>query len=97
MPTIVHFEVVFRADAENPTAVLRDVLRQTVTFPGFIDVKVLVDDADARKVVSVITWDRAESYDTYVAWRQTPAGATQLSSVLAAPPTIRRFSTSIAL
>lgn len=77
--------------------ILREVLAQTSAFEGNESLEVLVDDADASKLVVVEKWVSVEARNAYVAWRATPEGANRLGSLMAAAPTFRTFEETIPL
>jgi len=100
MSMTVLLEVQLRSDVspEDTEAAIRETLAQTRAFTGNESLEVLVDDADATRVVVVERWTTAADHDAYVAWRGTPEGAASaLGAVIAAPPVTRTFDRSIAL
>ena len=74
--------------------VLAETLEATRAFAGNEGLEVLYDVADPTHVVVVETWASLEHDDAYRAWRATPEGASQLGSLLAAPPRLTRWSAS---
>ena len=74
--------------------VIRDTLTATRAFPGCFHVAVLVDSDDPAHVVLFETWESIEHDRAYRAWRATPEGASQLGSILAAPPKLTLFTTA---
>ena len=74
-------------------AVLGQTLEATQAFDGCLGVDVLVDTQDQTRVVVVERWESLESDAAYRAWRATPEGASQLGTLLAAPPKLTRFTT----
>lgn len=93
MPVYAILDLQLKPDALD-TAM--DVLRQTLTatrgFDGCTGLDVLVDSKDPAHVVVYETWESAEHDRAYRAWRATPAGASGLGSVLAAPPSLATFT-----
>ena len=82
--------------AEAP-ALLREVLADTRAFDGCLGVEVIVDSADPAHMIVVETWASRAQDDAYRAWRLTDAGQSALGTLLAAPPTLTWFETSITL
>jgi quinol monooxygenase YgiN len=72
--------------------VLEGVLIDTRAFEGCLGVDVIVDVDDPLHVVAVERWQTLAHDDAYRAWRATPAGASTLGSILAAAPTLTRFT-----
>jgi quinol monooxygenase YgiN len=82
-----------KADAlETAHKVIRETLTATRAFPGCLDVTVLVDSDDPAHVVLYEVWESLEHDQAYRAWRATPEGASQLGTILAAPPKLARFT-----
>lgn len=93
VPVTSLLDLTLRPDAvASAPDVLRTTLAATRAFPGCLGVDVLVDDADETHVVAVEQWESMERDDAYRAWRATPAGASDLASVLAAPPRLIRLT-----
>lgn len=57
----------------------------------------LHDLADPTHVTIVEHWASIERDDAYRAWRASPAGASDLGDLLAAPPTLWRYETGSTL
>jgi quinol monooxygenase YgiN len=53
---------------------------------------VLVDSADPTHVAVYEQWESLEADAAYRQWRTTEAGASDLGSVLAAAPTLTKFT-----
>jgi quinol monooxygenase YgiN len=88
-------ELQLKADSlETAHQVIRDTLTATRAFPGCQDVTVLVDSGDPAHVVVFETWDSIEHDRAYRAWRATPDGASDLGSIIAAPPKLTHFTTA---
>ncbi len=86
-------ELRLKADnLETAFEVIHATLAGTRVFPGCLGVSVLVDSADPAHVVLVETWESAEHDNAYRKWRATAEGASELGSVLAAPPSLTLFS-----
>lgn len=78
----------------NAPAVLRDILAGTRAFDGCLGVEVLEDAADSSHLVLLEKWVSIERDTAYREWRAGD-GATDLGSVLAAPPTLSRFDSRL--
>ena len=86
-------ELQLKADSlETAHQVIRDTLTATRAFPGCQGVTVLVDNGDPAHVVVFETWDSIEHDRAYRAWRATPDGASDLGSIIAAPPKLTHFT-----
>ncbi|WP_416393766.1 MULTISPECIES: putative quinol monooxygenase [unclassified Curtobacterium] len=100
MSMTVLLEVQLRTDVPTETveAAIRETLAQTAAFAGNESLEVLVDDADASRVVVLERWTTSADHDAYVAWRGTAEGAANaLAAVVAAPPVTRTFDRTITL
>lgn len=71
--------------------VLTATLVATRAFPGCLGIEVMVDTADETHIVVVETWESLEADDAYRAWRATPAGASNLGTLLAGAPQLTRL------
>jgi heme oxygenase (mycobilin-producing) len=60
------------------------VLVATRAFPGCLGVDVLVDTEDAAHLLVLEKWESLEHDQAYRDWRATPAGASPLSTIVAA-------------
>ena len=84
-----------KADSlETAHEVIHATLTATRAFPGCLGVTVLVDSGDPAHVVVFETWDSIEHDRAYRAWRATPDGASDLGSIIAAPPKLTHFTTA---
>ena len=72
--------------------VLHATLTDTRAFPGCLGVTVLVDSEDPAHVVLYEAWESVEHDRAYRAWRATPEGASDLGSIVAAPPKLTLFT-----
>ncbi|OIH96499.1 putative quinol monooxygenase [Curtobacterium sp. MCBA15_001] len=100
MTMTVFLEVRLRDDLPATTieSAIRETLAQTRAFTGNESLEVLVDDADATRLVVLERWTTAADHDAYVAWRATPEGkAEALAAILAEPPVTRTFDRTIGL
>jgi quinol monooxygenase YgiN len=77
---------------DSAPAILRATLTGTRAFPGCLSVTVLNDSADPTHVVLYETWESIDHDRAYRAWRATPEGASELGTLLAAPPTLTLFT-----
>jgi heme oxygenase (mycobilin-producing) len=88
-------DVKLKADAlETAHQIIHATLTDTRAFPGCLGVTVLVDTGDPTHVIAVETWESPERDQAYRAWRATPEGRSELGSVLAAAPTLTKFTTA---
>lgn len=73
---------------------IRETLIATRAFPGCLGVSVLVDSADPAHVALYEAWESIEHDQAYRRWRASgdPAAASDLGSVLAAPPAVTVFT-----
>jgi heme oxygenase (mycobilin-producing) len=86
-------EVRLKADKlDTAFEVIHETLTATRAFPGCLGVTVLVDSADPAHVIAIETWESPEADNAYRQWRATPEGASNLGSVLAAPPSLTLFT-----
>jgi quinol monooxygenase YgiN len=86
-------ELQLKADSlEAADEVMHATLTDTRAFPGCLGVTVLVDSDDPAHVVVYETWESMEHDRAYRAWRATPEGASDLGSIVAAPPKLTRFT-----
>jgi heme oxygenase (mycobilin-producing) len=87
-----------RADAVGDApAIIESTLTVTRAFDGCLGLEVLEDVADKTHLVVVEHWASMEHDAAYRAFRASPAGASDLGSVLAGAPTLTRFETQSAL
>lgn len=77
---------------ETAHKTIHTTLTATRAFPGCLDVTVLVDNDDPAHVVLYETWESMEHDRAYRAWRATPEGASDLGSILAAPPKLTLYA-----
>ena len=73
--------------------VTHQVLADTRAFPGCLRVDILIDIADPLHVLVIEVWKSAAADAAYRAWRAGD-GVSNLPTVLAAAPTLTRFTTS---
>jgi quinol monooxygenase YgiN len=86
-------ELQLKADSlETAHDVIHATLTATRAFPGCQGVTVLVDSGDPAHVVLYEAWESAEHDRAYRAWRATPEGASNLGSIMAAPPRLTYFT-----
>ncbi len=85
-------ELTLKAESvADAPAVLRETLTATRAFDGCLGVEVLLATDDETHVALLEQWDSVESDAAYRAWRATPAGASSLRTILAAPPRLSRY------
>jgi quinol monooxygenase YgiN len=88
---LLHLRV--RPDAlDAAPAVIAAVLAQTRAFEGNLGVEVVEDVAEPGHFVAIEHWDTIEHDDAYRAWRATPAGASDLGSLVSEAPTLGRYT-----
>ena len=93
MPVTAILDLQLKADAlDRANDVMRETLTATRAFPGCQGITVLVDSGDPAHVVVFETWDSIEHDRAYRAWRATPDGASDLGSIIAAPPKLTHFT-----
>lgn len=97
MSTTVFLEVTLAPDAPRVEEIIRTTLAQTRAFEGNEGLEVLIDAADPRQLVVVERWATTDHHTAYAAWRRTPEGASELGTILAAPPVTRVFDGTVAL
>jgi quinol monooxygenase YgiN len=86
-------ELTLKAEAvPDASRVIEETLEATRAFAGNEGVEVLYDVADPAHVVVVERWASLDHDDAYRTWRATPAGASELGTLLAAPPRLTRWS-----
>jgi heme oxygenase (mycobilin-producing) len=86
VPVTALLELQLKPDSlDTAHQVIHETLTDTRAFPGCLEVSVLVDSKDPAHVVVVETWESLEHDQAYRKWRATD-GASNLGSVLAAPP-----------
>lgn len=92
MPVIALLDLQLKADSlAAGIAVIHETLTGTRAFAGCLGVDVLADSQDPAHVVLYETWESAEHDRAYREWR-AGAGASDLGSVLAAPPKLNVFT-----
>jgi heme oxygenase (mycobilin-producing) len=82
---------------ETAHQVIHTTLIATRAFPGCLNVTVLVDSADPAHLILFESWASIEDDRAYRAWRATPEGASDLGSVLAAPPKVTHYAVADAV
>jgi quinol monooxygenase YgiN len=91
MPVIALLDLQLKPDSlATGLDVVHETLTGTRAFAGCLGVEVLVDSKDPAHVVVYETWESAEHDRAYREWR-AGAGASDLGSVLAAPPKLNVF------
>ena len=93
MPITAILDLHLKADAlDRANDVMRETLTATRAFPGCLGVTVLVDQADPAHVAVYEQWESDEADAAYRKWRTTEEGASDLRTVLAAAPTLTKFT-----
>ncbi|MGH3246413.1 MAG: putative quinol monooxygenase [Trebonia sp.] len=78
---------------ETALTVIHETLVATRARPGCLGVSVLVDSGDPAHVILLETWESIEHDRAYREWRAGGgAAASDLPSVLAAPPQLTVFT-----
>jgi quinol monooxygenase YgiN len=72
--------------------VIHETLTATRAFPGCLHASVLVDSADPAHVIVFETWESPEHDNAYRQWRASAEGASDLGSILAAPPGLTLYT-----
>lgn len=89
-------ELTLKADAvADAPGVLTETLEATRAFAGNEGVEVLYDVTDPGHVVVIERWASLDHDDAYRTWRATPEGASDLGALLAEPPRLTRWSSSV--
>jgi quinol monooxygenase YgiN len=73
-------------------AAIHETLTATRAFSGCQGATVLVDSKNAAHVVVYEIWESPDHDRAYREWRASPAGASTLGPVLAAPPGLTLFA-----
>lgn len=95
MAIIALLDLTLRADKLDVAAdVLGRVLADTRAFDGCLGVDVLVDADDETHWVAYERWESAEADANYREWRAGPGQATELAALLAAAPSLTKFTVS---
>lgn len=95
MTVIATLELRLRPDrVDDAPAVLEEVLAETRAFAGNLGVEVLTDVHDPTHVTALERWESLEHDDAYRAWRSGDGQRPALGALLAAPPTLTRWTTS---
>jgi quinol monooxygenase YgiN len=85
--TTAILDLQLKADSlETAHKVIHATLTDTRARPGCLGVEVLVDADDPTHLIALERWESIEHDQAYRAWRRTPEGASDLGSILAAPP-----------
>ena len=93
MPVSAILDLQLKTDAlDRAKDVMRETLAATRAFPGCLGVTVLVDQANPAHVAVYEQWESPEADAAYRKWRATEEGASDLGTVLAAAPTLTRFT-----
>jgi quinol monooxygenase YgiN len=88
---LLEFQVKPDAVATAP-AVVHEVLTATRAFAGCLGVEVVVDLDDPTHFMVIEKWESIEADTAYRTWRTTPEGASDLGSILAGRPTLKKYA-----
>lgn len=89
-------ELTLKADSvADAPRILATTLEATRAFAGNEGVEVLHDVTDPAHVVVIERWASLDHDDAYRAWRATPEGASGLGALLAEPPRLTRWDSSV--
>ena len=93
MPVAALLEFRFKPEVADqaPDAISR-TLAVTRKFDGCQRIDVLVDSEDPARYLLVEVWESMEHDAAYREFRASPAGASELGSLLAAPPVLMYYS-----
>ena len=92
MSVNVTFEI--QAKPEHADAALEfmnKILPDTRAFGGCEGLQLLVDADDSSRIIVFERWDARESYEKYLAWRDSSGTGDELGPMLVGPPTIRYY------
>ena len=93
MPVAAFLEFRFKPDVlDQVPGALSRTLAVTRQFDGCQRIDVLVDDEDPSRYLLVEVWHSMEHDAAYREFRATPAGASELGPLLAAPPALMYYS-----
>lgn len=91
LTVLLEFTLTQESLADAPR-VMHETLQATRAFPGCLSVEVLRHTDDPARILFLERWESAEADATYRAWRITPEGASELTSMFAAPPSLSTFT-----
>ncbi|MEM1189471.1 MAG: antibiotic biosynthesis monooxygenase [Pseudomonadota bacterium] len=74
--------------------VFASILGDTRAFDGCKGVNVVVNEDEVENVVLIESWESRAHYEKYFAWRQERGDLDTLGALLAAPPSVRFFSSA---
>jgi len=93
MTLIALLDLTLRPEAfADAPRVLHETLQATRAVPGCLGVEVLRGVDDASRIMVVERWESPDSDAAYRAWRETPAGTSQLGSRRAGAPSLTTFT-----
>ncbi len=70
---------------------LANILPDTRSFDGCLDVQVIVNQDDLLNLVLFETWESRQKYEKYLGWRTETGALATLGTMLSQPPSIRYF------
>ena len=93
MPVAALLEFRFKPEVidQVPDAISR-TLAVTRKFDGCQRIDVLADSEDPSRYLLVEVWDSMEHDEAYRKFRASPAGASEVGPLLAAPPVVMYYS-----
>ena len=95
MTVTATLDLTLRADdLDAAYASLHATLADTRTFEGSEGVQVFIDSANPAHVLVIESWRSLEDDAAYRAWRQTPAGQSDLGSIIVGRPVLTKFEPS---
>ena len=74
---------------------LPDMLKDTATRPGFVDIRV-VRQPNSTKVLFVERWESEQAYQDYIAWRTERGDMDGFAQALNTPPQITVWPVTVA-
>ncbi|RMB77711.1 antibiotic biosynthesis monooxygenase [Rhodococcus sp. SBT000017] len=94
MALIALLDLTFKPESvADARALLRTVLADTRAFEGCLGVEVWVDEENEAHMIAYETWESAEADAKYREFRAGPGKIAELPPLLAAPPTLTKFTT----
>jgi quinol monooxygenase YgiN len=65
---------------------LPEMLKDTKKFPGFRNIRILKNKANANQIIFIEEWNSEEDYGKYIAWRTERGDMNAMGTLLAGPP-----------
>lgn len=93
MALIALLDLTFKPESvAEARALLRTVLADTRAFEGCLGVEVWVDEENEAHVIAYETWESAEADAKYREFRAGPGKIVELPPLLAAAPSLTKFT-----